>query len=217
VLFRSTVPRGQAVALVPAHLISFRSLVRQRRFWSLVAGLMAGTFGGQLVAGNLKSIGLWQGLSDGWATLAIAAFAAGSGAGRLAWGWLHDRLGRRVVPVALASQGAAILLLLAAGAEGPFFGAAAVLVGMCYGANFVLYAAEVARFFGVHSVSRAYPWVFVFYAVSGTTGPLAGGWVYAAAGTYTWALVLAGGVAIAGAAVHCLLRDGSWQPEGRMP
>jgi OFA family oxalate/formate antiporter-like MFS transporter len=205
------VPKGQAI-LVPSHLISLGSLVRQRRFWSLVAGLMAGTFGGQLVAGNLKLIGIWQGLSDQWATLPIAAFAAGSGAGRIAWGWLHDRLGRGTVPVSLAMLGATILLLLVSGASGPIFCVAVVLVGLCYGANFVLYAAEVARFFGVHSVSRAYPWVFVFYAISGTTGPWAGGWMYGMGHTFQWALLLAGCVAIVGAAVHWALREG--RPQG---
>jgi OFA family oxalate/formate antiporter-like MFS transporter len=199
-------PKGQAPG-GPSHLVSFGALVRQRRFWSLVAGLMAGTFGGQLVVGNLKSIGLWQGLSDQWATLPIAAFAAGSGAGRIAWGWLHDRLGRGTVPASLLLQGAAILFLLKSGADGPVFCVAAALVGLAYGANFVLYAAEVARFFGVYSVSRAYPWVFIFYAISGTLGPLSGGWMYEAGHAFTGAMLLAAGAAGVGAAVHWALRD----------
>ena len=199
-------PKGEA-APIHSHLTALRNLLRQRRFWALVAGLMAGTFGGQLVVGNLKVIGLSQGLSAWWATIPVSAFAAGSAAGRITWGWLHDRLGRNVVPASLALLGGSVLLLRTAGAEGAAFCAAAAMVGFCYGGNFVLYASEVAGAFGVHSVAKVYPWVFLSYAISGTTGPLVGGWMYGLGGTYTWALVLAACVAAVGTAAHWRLRE----------
>jgi MFS transporter, OFA family, oxalate/formate antiporter len=211
-----SVPRGTPTP-APEHLTAFRSLVRKRSYWALVVGLMAGTFGGQLVAGNLKVIGLSQGLGEWWATIPISAFAAGSATGRIAWGWFHDRLGRNTVPAALVLQASAILLLRGcgllggAGLVGPLFCLSAAMVGFSYGANFVLYAAEVAHAFGVHSVSRVYPLVFLFYALSGTTGPLVGGWVYQISSSYTTSLVLASALAALGAAVHAGLR-GKAQP-----
>ena len=182
----------------------------QRGFRQLFAGMLFGTFAGLLVIGNLKGIGLDKGLSDGVATLAISALALGNALGRIAWGWLSDRLRERAIPLSLAWLGATVLLLGHAASHPLLFTLAAVAVGLGFGACFVVYAAALAHRHGPASVARLYPWVFLAYGLAGITGPLVGGWIFDVTRHYAAALWLAGGLALLAAwGVRSLARSGA--------
>jgi OFA family oxalate/formate antiporter-like MFS transporter len=183
--FPETTPGG--VDRRPARV---RSLRRQPAFWRLAGGMFAGTFAGLMVVGNLKPMGLSEGVSATAATFAVSAFAVGNAVGRISWGWLHDRLGSATVPASLA-----VLALTTASlpfaAQDPLFVLAAFAVGVGFGSCFVLYAAEVASLWGGDRLPDVYPRVFLAYGVSGVLGPLTGGMVYDATQDYASAVVVA--------------------------
>ncbi len=191
----STPPRSDPVSLV----------IRQPLFWGLTLGMFAGTFAGLMVIGNLKPLGLSEGVAGPAATAAISALAVGNAGGRITWGWLHDRLGRSVIPASLLLLGAAVLALPAMSGEAAFIIAAAV-VGFGFGACFVLYAAEVASHWGVAHVGSVYPLMFLAYGLSGILGPVTGGWLYDATGEYASAVVLAAVLTVIGAVAVAMLR-----------
>jgi OFA family oxalate/formate antiporter-like MFS transporter len=174
------------------------ALARDPHFRRLVVGMFAGTFGGLLAIGHLKPIALVAGLSSGAGALAVSAFAIGNAAGRLAWGSFHDRAGHRVIALSLGFLAFVLLGLLDSGVAWRFI-AASLVAGFGFGSCFVVFAAEVASFYGVSQVSRIYPKIFLAYGVAGITGPLAGGWLYDVTGSYVWPVCTAAAITALGA------------------
>jgi OFA family oxalate/formate antiporter-like MFS transporter len=117
--------------------------------------------------------------ADAIAGTAMAVFfSLANGIGRLAWGAISDRLGRkRSVVVMAASQG---LLLFAfipmAGSEWLLY-LGAMLIGFNFGGDFSLFPALTADEFGNTAVGQNYPWVFLAYGAGGIIFPILGGWL----------------------------------------
>lgn len=191
----------RAAVVHPPPVLAVAHVLRQRLFWTLAAGMWAGTFAGLLVIGNLKSIGLEAGLSAAQANLAISLFAVGNAAGRITWGQLYDRRGYRIVPISLAFLCVSLLLLSVLHTAGMMFTVVTLLIGFGFGACFVVYAAHVAARYGTAQFSAVYPLVFIAYGIAGITGPLVGGWLHDALGNYWWAIVIAAVIVSAGAVV----------------
>ncbi|HSW51417.1 MAG TPA: MFS transporter [Bryobacteraceae bacterium] len=197
-LLRTPEPPGAAAQ----PLLPFRVLTASREFRSLAIGMFAGTFGGLLVVGNLGPMGLAAGLPSDMAILSIQVFALGNAAGRVGWGWLHDRVGRPALPISLLALLSAIVALAAAESAAAFVGMAGV-TGFCFGACFVLYAAQVSAAFGYTRLGGIYPFIFLAYGFSGLTGPAFGGWIHDLTGGFTLAVVAAAAIlALGAAAVH---------------
>lgn len=163
---------------------SLGAILKQRRFRILFWQMFCGTFGGLLIIGNLKPIGLLNGLGPESATRAVMLFAAGNAAGRVLWGWLYDRIGPGVITLCL--------LLLAAGAAAmgfpntPLaFSMATATTAFAFGGCFVLFAARVADDFGSERIGEIYPFVFLGYGIAGLAGPPAGGWLLGHTGAAT--------------------------------
>lgn len=158
------------------------SILKDRRFWPLFWQIFCGTFGGLLIIGNLKPIGMAEGLTAESATRAVMLFAIGNASGRILWGLWYDRFGATMIT--------ACLLLLAAGAttlglsnSQQGFYAATLLSAFAFGGCFVLFAARVADEFGADRISEIYPFVFLGYGIAGLAGPPAGGWMLARTGS----------------------------------
>ena len=173
----------------PRHL-PLKALFRDGVFQTLATGIFCGTFAGLLVIGNLTCIGMDGGSTPETATLAISLFALGNVSGRLAWGWLFDRLGALAIPASLSFLGGALALMLVARSLPEAFPGAAFLVGFGFGACFVVYAAQVALRYGTDQVARVYPLVFLVQGLAGLTGPSLGGLLYDHTRSYAWALAV---------------------------
>ncbi len=188
--------------------VPLRVLLASREFRAMAIGIFAGTFGGLLVVGNLGPMGLHAGLPADKAILSIQVFAIGNAAGRVGWGWLHDRFGRAVLPISLLALLSSIVALGAAESAATFVWMAAV-AGFCFGACFVLYAAQVAAAFGHTRLGSIYPFIFLAYGFSGLTGPAFGGWIHDVTGGFTLAIAVTAVIlALGAAAVHQAGRGG---------
>lgn len=185
--------------------IPIRELFGQKSFWRLAVGMFCGTFAGLLVVGNIKTMGLSSGISAATATASIGVFAVGNALGRITWGHLSDRYGKPVVLWSLLFLCAVVLALRAATGLSVTFLIAAAAVGFGFGSNFVVYAAQVATSFGIDAVGTVYPFVFVFYGLSGITGPVVGGWLFDRTGNYTASILVAAALAAIGAISTTLL------------
>jgi len=183
-------------------LMPLRRLLVNRELLSLTAGMFAGTFGGLLVVGNLGPIGLAARLPAEDVIRSIQFFALGNAAGRIGWGWLYDRSGWVILPIALLALLGSITALAAAGSPWAFVWLAAS-AGFCFGACFVLYAAEVASRFGHERVGSVYPLVFLAYGFSGLTGPPMGGWIHDLTGSFLPAIAIAAAILVLGMAAVC--------------
>lgn len=182
------------------HLISLTFLV------SAGAGLMAIGLMKLYPIEALVDKGLLEDDASAIAGTAMAVFfSLANGIGRLAWGILGDKLGRkRSVVIMAASQGVFLLLFTSmAGNEYTLY-LFATLIGFNFGGNFALFPALTADEFGNTAVGNNYPWVFLSYGAGGIIFPILGGWL-GDAGNFPLAFTITGVLCIVGAAASYLV------------
>lgn len=144
---------------------------------------------------------------------AMATYAILNGLGRIAWGILSDKIGRKIsIFLMCLIQGIIMLLLFKLGGSVIGFYAAAAIIGFNFGGNFALFPAITADFFGNKTVGRNYGLIFFAYGIAGIAGPqIAGHFKDAASGATTPAawltpFIIAGVACLIGAAVILLCK-----------
>ncbi|MDO9547447.1 MAG: MFS transporter, partial [Candidatus Marinimicrobia bacterium] len=180
-------------------------LLRDSKIWALFLAMFSGTFAGLLVIGNLKPIGLNFGVSETYATTAIS-FIEDSlwdwllEIWRVLWGFVSDKLGgRRSVLLALILLTLFTLLIIPGSQSDLTFLFIPFLVGLGFGANFVLFATEVSQLYGVDKLGTIYPYVFLSYGFAGIIGPSMGGWLFDITQSYTTPIILSAIICAGGA------------------
>lgn len=186
--------------------VDVKQLLKDKRFWILFYVFFAGSFAGLLFNGNLKPIGASYGVSE-WATaLAITLFSIGNAGGRIFWGAIHDALGgKKVVVTALSLLILFILVLLIWSTNNVMFMIIALILGLNYGMNFVAYAADCSDVWGVARLDITYPAISLAYGLAGLVGPVVGGAIRDATGSYYLALIVGIIVCATGMAVYTIL------------
>ncbi len=125
----------------------------------------------------LQASGMDEAAASAVAGTAMAVFfSLANGFGRIAWGTLSDKLGRKVsVIIMCATQGVFVLAFTKmAGTPGLLY-LGAVLIGFNFGGNFALFPTITADTFGAKNIAQLYPLVFLAYGVGGIGGPILGG------------------------------------------
>lgn len=170
-----------------AGTINFTSseMLRTPQFYLI---LVTFTFG---AAAGLMSIGLMRlwpqealtkaGISSeaagAAATLAMAVFfALFNGLGRILWGMISDKIGRKnSIIIMMATQGLFVILFQWMAGNIFTLYLFAILIGFNFGGNFALFPTITADTFGTKYVGQNYGWVFLAYAIGGIFGPVTGG------------------------------------------
>ncbi len=103
---------------------------------------------------------------------AMATYAILNGLGRIIWGVVSDKIGRRLsIFLMCLLQGIIMLLLFRLGSTTATFIVAAAIIGFNFGGNFALFPAATADFFGNKTVGKNYGFVFFAYGIAGIAGP----------------------------------------------
>jgi MFS family permease len=210
-----------------------RDMLRTPQFYMLWVTFMFAGIAGLMVIYCIKLFGIdaleYRGVADAGAITgtAMAWYAIFNGLGRIAWGGISDRLGRkRTIVVLSALQGLTMLstyhVFITFGMV-PGFILAAALIGFNYGGSFALFPAITADYFGNKSVGSNYGWVFTAYGVAGLVGPLLAGYFKDTAhGTFdpsVWMtpFIIAGVVCLLGALIMSFAkRPAVASPSGRV-
>ena len=103
-------------------------------------------------------------------------FSIANGIGRIVWGTLSDRLGRKNSVIIMAgSQGIILLLFTSMAGNEYLLYLGAALIGFNFGGNFSLFPTLTADIFGNDRVGQNYPYIFLSYGVGGIIFPMLGG------------------------------------------
>lgn len=192
--------------------LSEGQMVRTPQFWTLFLNFAAGGTAGLMVIGIIAIFGTDALTAKGIAkadAVVMAGTAMGlfyallNGLGRIAWGAISEKTGRKLAIILMnALQGIMMILFYFIGGSelGLYLGAA--VIGFNFGGNFALFPAATADYFGNKNVGTNYPWVFMASGVGGVIGPILGGWM-GAQKLWFWAFIPAG-IACLAAAVICL-------------
>jgi OFA family oxalate/formate antiporter-like MFS transporter len=190
-------------------------MMRTPQFWELFIVFAVGATAGLMVIGIISLFGIEALTSHGMAraqAVVVTGTAMGlfyalfNGLGRIVWGTISDKLGRKS-SIALMSliQGVMMILFFFIGGSEWGLYLCATLIGFNFGGNFALFPAATADLFGNDSVGVNYPWVFLSYGVGGVIGPVLGG-IMGDVGNWMWAFIPAGVACLAAATVALALR-----------
>ena len=103
-------------------------------------------------------------------------FSLANGLGRILWGMMSDKLGRKTsIIIMTATQGILVILFTFMAGNEYLLYLGATLIGFNFGGNFALFPTITADTFGAKNVGQNYPWVFLAYGVGGIIGPMLGG------------------------------------------
>ncbi len=180
-----TPPTGAAAATSGQLNFSTGQMVKTVQYWSLFLIFMIGATAGLMVIGVIGLFGK-EALTDNGIDATKATIITGTamglfyalmnGFGRIIWGSVSDKIGRKnsIVIMSFLQGIMMILFFFIGGKEWGLYLSAAV-IGFNFGGNFALFPAATADFFGNKNVGTNYPWVFMAYGVGGVIGPVLGG------------------------------------------
>jgi OFA family oxalate/formate antiporter-like MFS transporter len=136
----------------------------------------------------------------------VGTIAIFNGAGRLAWAWLSDIIGRRAVLMALFLAQAVVFLLLPFATSYQAFLALACISLLCYGGGFGTMPALVADYFGPRTVGKVYGLMLTAWGAGAVLGPVLISRIRDATGHYTGGLHAIAVIMLLGATVPLMLR-----------
>jgi len=133
-------------------------------------------------------------------------FSLANGIGRIAWGTISDKIGRRpAILLMSATQGLIFLAFTQMAGNELLLYLGATLIGFNFGGNFALFPTIAADTFGTNSVGQNYPYIFLSYGVGGIAGPILGG-ALGDLGNFPLAFTICGAACLLGAVLIYLVK-----------
>ncbi len=181
---------------------SWREVLRTKQYYMLWTMFCFGTFAGLLIIGQLSKIGLEQaGITNSF--ILVAIYASFNALGRVGCGVISDKLGRMktlfimfifqvIVYIAFPYLTSPLALVLGV-----------TIVGFTFGGMLTIFPATTADYFGLKSFGINFGMVITAWGVGGVLGPLLGGMVRDATGTYVISYIVSAVLSGLGAAL-CL-------------
>lgn len=156
----------------------------------------------------LQASGMTVAAASAAAGTAMALYAIFNGLGRIIWGTVSDKLGRKMsIFFMCLFQGIIMLLFYKMGSTVLLLTVGACIIGFNFGGNFALFPAVTADYFGNKNVGLNYGFVFVSYGIAGVIGPQIAGYFKDAAkgggdpSIWVTPFIIAGVACLLGAAI----------------
>ncbi len=157
----------------------------------------------------LQASGLEPERASAIAGTAMAIFySLANGLGRIIWGTLSDKIGRKASLVIMCGlQGIIMLLFYWMGGNQYLLYLGATIIGFNFGGNFALFPTATADFFGTKNVGRNYGWVFSAYGIGGIIGPIMAGSIRDILGGWMPAFIISGIACLVAAIIGFTLKQ----------
>lgn len=166
---------------------AWRETLRAPMFWLLWFWQISVISGGLATVGHIVPLAIEAGFRGDQAAYALGAFSVLNGVGRLAFGYLSDRLGRRRTMLAdsLLMIGA-MALFLSGYAHAHYAGLllTAMLAGVAYGGAMPQVSAAISLIFGSRNFGANFGLVSSGIVVAALAGPYLSGVSKTASGSY---------------------------------
>jgi MFS family permease len=205
-----------------------KEMMRTPQFWMLWTMFIAGALAGLMVIGNVQNFA--KNPTDGFEGHGFTATQAAdfavlgaaiclpifNGAGRIAWGMVSDKIGRKKALISMfLFQGAMMAAFFYTTSNEYLFYVVAALIGFNFGGNFALFPAATADSFGSDTVGINYGYVFTSYGIGGIAGPFIAGWVQDAGMAFSYAFFPAALLCIVAAVLAMLYKPEAQRKEGK--
>ncbi|MBN2599560.1 MAG: MFS transporter, partial [Candidatus Thermoplasmatota archaeon] len=197
-----------------------REMCRKKEFYLLWLMFIIGALAGLMVIGNVQNFA--KSPTDGFLAYGFSATETSdfavlgaaiclpifNGAGRIAWGQISDRIGRRKALLSMFLFQAVMMIVFFYTTANPYaFYVVAALIGFNFGGNFALFPAACADSFGAGNLGLNYGFIFTAYGIGGTVGPLLAGAVQDAGMSFLYAFIPAAVMCFVAAGLAVIYRD----------
>jgi len=161
---------------VTQHEFSVKEMLSTLSFYSIWVSFVIGCGVGLMVISQASPIAqelaFLTPVVAGGAVVILSIF---NGLGRLVFGALSDKIGRKnSLLVAFAIEIVTLVLVLPHASTLPIFAIAASLTGFSYGAFLGVMPSITADYFGTKNIGVNYAWVFTSWGAAGILGPMVG-------------------------------------------
>jgi OFA family oxalate/formate antiporter-like MFS transporter len=168
-------------------VVDFKSgeMLKTPQYYMILLTFVFGASAGLMCIGLMKLFpmdalqarGFEKEAASAIAGTAMAVFySLANGIGRIAWGALSDKLGRKLsIILMMGIQGIVVILFQWMAGTPALLYVGATLIGFNFGGNFALFPTMTADTFGTKYIGMNYGWVFLAYGIGGIFGPMLGG------------------------------------------
>jgi OFA family oxalate/formate antiporter-like MFS transporter len=182
--------------------LSVKEMVRTPQFYMIWTMFMFGALAGLMIIGNVKNFG--QSAAEGFQNYGFTAEDAAdyaiigaaiclpilNGIGRIVWGQVSDKIGRKKSLVSMFFVQALMMLAFFYTPFNPIaFFVVAAFIGFNFGGLLAMAPAATADSFGADTVGINYGFVFTAYGVGGVAGPLLCAYVQNEGLSFTYAFI----------------------------
>ncbi|MZP29155.1 MFS transporter [Heliobacterium undosum] len=168
-------PHGEKPVSLPND-VTPGEMLRSRQFYLMWVLYLFGCVAGLMVISMAVNIGTGlAGLDLASASNAVIVIALFNAAGRVSWGALSDRMGRKqtlALMYLLTAGGMFYLGMAPVGAVGFFV--VISLIGFCFGGFLALFPSKTADYFGTTHLGMNYGLVYQAYGLAALVGPVMG-------------------------------------------
>ncbi len=186
--------------------LSSLEMVKTSSFKIIFVWLVLLSSAGLAFMGHVATCATEMGAPDALAVLLVGIASFSSGAGRLLFGIIYDRIGikitMRIIGGSFVVASVTAVFSIGAG-QIILFAIACVLIGLCYGASPISTSVLLTTFFGMKNFSSNFGIGSMNVIPAAFLGPYLVGYLYSASGTYTKAFY--GLIVFAILAIACLV------------
>lgn len=190
-----------------------KEMCKTKTFYLLWLMFIIGALAGLMVIGNVQNFA--KSPTDGFTAngfsvqeaIDYAVIGAAvclpifNGAGRIVWGQVSDKIGRRKALLSMFLLQGIMMILFFYTTSNPYtFYVVAAFIGFNFGGNFALFPAACADSFGSENLGLNYGFIFTAYGIGGIAGPILAGSVQDAGFSFLYAFIPA--------AVMCFIAAG---------
>jgi len=197
-----------------------KDMLKTKSFYLLWMMFIIGALAGLMVIGNVQNFA--KSSTDGFTAHGFSVTDAGNfavlgaavclpifnGAGRIVWGQVSDKIGRRKALLSMfLFQGVMMIVFFYTTSNPYFFYIVAALIGFNFGGNFALFPAATADSFGAENLGLNYGFIFTAYGIGGIVGPLLAGGVQDAGMSFLYAFIPAAIMCFIAAVLALIYKD----------
>jgi OFA family oxalate/formate antiporter-like MFS transporter len=213
--YKPPAPGGDKKKGISGHEMEPGQMLKTPQFYMLWVIFIFSGLAGLMTIGIIKLFGIDALQGNGYSAVEASAIAGtamavfyslANGIGRIVWGTLSDKLGRKMsIFIMTGTQGIMMLLFYAMGGTPALLYLGAAIIGFNFGGNFSLFPTATADFFGPKHVGQNYGWMFTAYGVGGIVGPIMAG-SFRDSGTWWPAFVISGILCLVAAGIAISLK-----------